>query len=187
MKKHIDIDEEKVSELSNSLSKILGAETVQNLSVTDIVVYALDQWLCKPLPKPDSGSNEVQELQCVNRILHQGSSWCVTKPPKMVLLKTLEICKVCKQHRLGLTEKTLSTSPSQSEPQPLTAPPQPQPQSKPQYRHYDTIFCPSAGFFVPVTKCDLCKKHSWNVYDVCQKQKHPELRIPQPPKGENKP
>lgn len=183
MKKHIFLDEELLSEVSNTLTQILGAEKVQGFSQNDLVVHALKQLLCKPLPKPDSGSGEVQELHCLNRILYQGSNWCVTNPPKMVQLKTLEICKVCKQRRLGLTEKTLSPSPVESEPQPLAAPPQPQPQ-KTGYtgvpsKHYTTIYCPAGGLYVPLSKCDLCKRDAFNVYDVCQKQKHPELRIPQ--------
>ncbi len=153
MKKHIFLDEELLSEVSNALTQILGAEKVQGFSQNDLVVYALKELLCKPLPKPEGGASEVQELHCLNRILFQGSNWCVTKPPKMVQLKTLEICKVCKQRRLGLTEKTLSPSIPVSQ---LAVQKPREPQFGTDPKIDATPYCPQIAMKVYYRKCENC-------------------------------
>jgi hypothetical protein len=153
------------------------------VSDSDKYRYALRAIQTTAVKNPVVNPDAVQELQCVNRIMHGGFSWCVNRPPKMVKLETLEICRVCKQRRLGLTEKTLSPSQPQAQPSP-------QPNNDfPLYRGNTpikpaTTFCPAGGLWVPLSKCDLCKSSAFNVYDRCQKQKNPNARIPQPPKGE---
>ena len=52
----------------------------------------------------DRVETEDESVKCVNRIFHDGVYWCVNKPPKMVKLPTLDICRVCKQRKFGLKE-----------------------------------------------------------------------------------
>lgn len=67
-----------------------------------------------PTPqKPESEREQVTEkLQCVNRIIHNDRYWCVHKPPRMVELSTLQICKVCKDRNSGVKAETPFQRPS---------------------------------------------------------------------------
>lgn len=66
------------------------------------IAYELKE--LKDSAKVDHVENEDENIKCVNRILHDGAYWCVNRPPKMVKLPTLDICRVCKQRKFGLKE-----------------------------------------------------------------------------------
>jgi hypothetical protein len=108
----------------------------------------------KNQPKIDvSIQKEDDSIKCINRIFYRGFHWCVNRPPKMIRLETLDICKVCKQRRLGLTESSKVETPSFNEYQ------------HPLYKEKTplkagTLYCGYAGMHVPVSKCDGCKE--WN-------------------------
>jgi 5-formyltetrahydrofolate cyclo-ligase len=100
----------------------------------------------EPMEKEDDS------IKCINRILHRDSHWCVNRPPKMTRLETLDICKVCKQRRLGLTESSKVEIP--------------QPQKENQHLFYKgkeplkagTVYCSFSGMYVFSAKCDGCKE-----------------------------
>lgn len=93
------------------------------------------------------------DLECVNRIFHQSSHWCVTRPPKMVKLATLEICKVCKKRKIGLPARPSQQTEKIIEP---AKTPEPEPQKKPIYPK-GTVYCFDDGIEVWTGKCETCK------------------------------
>jgi len=106
--------------------------------------------------------------------------YCVNRPPKMTRLETLDICKVCLavfKHGFTNHTKALAEEIEKAQTAPLqqvSKPPEAQQTQKTGYtgtpsKHYETIYCPSGGLWVPLTKCTLCKKDSFNVYDTCQR------------------
>lgn len=128
---------------------------------------------------------DASEINCSLRISlkdSENSYACVNNPPRIVKLQSLEICKVCKALFRGLSDKTKKLAEeikkAQTAPLPkITKPPEAQTQ-KSGYaggytgvpsKHYETIYCPSGGLWVPLTKCTLCKKDAFNVYDTCQR------------------
>jgi hypothetical protein len=109
--------------------------------------------------------------------------YCVNAPPRVVKLLGLEVCRVCKALFLNLSTKTKKLAEeiekAQTAPiQEIAKPPEAQQTQKTGYtggytgvpsKHYETIYCPSGGLWVPLTKCTLCKKDAFNVYDTCQR------------------
>lgn len=103
-------------------------------------------------------------MTCPFRIQHQQSYYCVTKPPKMVKLETLEICKVCKALFMGLTEKTkrLGEQVSKQEPAPKEEPAPPQDKhawirDPKQAKPLGMTWCRDGGILVFPNKCGKCK------------------------------
>jgi hypothetical protein len=114
--------------------------------------------ILKNQPKIDvSIQKEDDSIKCINRIFFRGFPWCVNRPPKMIRLETLDICKVCKQRRLGLTESSkVETAQDFKENQPVL------------YRgktplKAGTVYCSFSGMYVFSAKCDSCKQWSCEV------------------------
>lgn len=115
---------------------------------------------------------------------------CIERPPRIVTLKTLAICEVCKALGLNLSDKTkrLAEEIEKAQKTPdLKQAPEIQQVSKPleaqatqksgytggytgtPSKHYETTYCPQGGLYVPLEKCARCKTSSFNVYDTCQR------------------
>jgi len=92
----------------------------------------------KILPKED------ESIKCLNRIFHDEDYWCVNKPPKMVKLPTLDICKVCTARKMGLKDKTKVSN--QAKPLPLSK----------NFSGYGMIPCRDGGLWVYPSKCKTC-------------------------------
>jgi len=124
------------------------------------------------LPKE---AKEDDSLKCINRIFHDRFYWCVNKPPKMVKLETLEICKVCKQRKIGLTEKTKVETEKPSEVNPNTIYDQNR-----GFDRYGMIWCPDGGLWVFPKKCDLCKAKTPATWLGCSERKKREEKEAKP-------
>lgn len=127
-----------------------------------------------------------EEITCNLRIALKDSPCgyaCVNSAPRVVKLLSLEICKVCKALLLNLPTKTkklaeeIEKAQTTPEIQQVSKPPEAQAtptretrkETSGAYKHYETIYCPQGGLWVPLTKCVLCKKDAFNVYDTCQR------------------
>jgi hypothetical protein len=128
-----------------------------------------------------SGSQKVldEEIACTYRIQHNGLFYCMYGVPKTVnlnrrIIETLDICRVCKQRKFGLTEKTLIKPALQPTPEPTPkTEPKPEPLTDPKRTDMNKrgmIWCP-AGLWVFPRKCELCKTKTFNVWYDCQQQK----------------
>lgn len=122
--------------------------------------------------KPD-----MKEILCKIRIEHKGVYYCVTKPPKMVKLETLEICKVCQALFIGLTDHTKALG------QEISKPEKPSEVSDSQaWRHdstkkldkYGMVYCNDGGLWVFPSKCDDCGKKTHAIFSDCQRRRTQE-------------
>ena len=158
----------------NSLLRIKKAKRKGNID--EVIGFLLSeheileqQKVNVELPKEDDS------LKCINRILHDRLYWCVNKPPKMVKLLTLDICKVCKQRKLGLTESTKiaeTTESHKSAEEIWKGEPQPRTLTDPNLKlnKYGMVYC-ADGLWIFPSKCEHCKKISFPKWDDCQKRK----------------
>jgi len=164
-------------------------------AASDALEYYASQWqtgnLSEALEKilirwrylDDLGFTQQQiteELACICRVQHKGLYYCMATAPRNVkldrrLLETLQVCAVCKQRTLGLTEKTLLS--------PTTAKggifiPQTEPQTEtradtihdPTKKHAGMNFCKNGGLWVYPKKCEICRTKTYALFDQCQKQ-----------------
>jgi hypothetical protein len=111
------------------------------------------------IPKEEDDS-----IRCINRILHDHNYWCVNKPPKMVKLLTLDICKVCKQRKIGLTESTkIDEAKPEQNPFPLYKGSKPLKQAD--------VYCSYSGMYVYYKKCDSCTQFDCEVLKKRRQEK----------------
>ena len=112
--------------------------------------------ILKNQPKGDvSKEQEDDSIKCVNRILFRGLNWCVNKPPKMVKLETLDICRVCRKRRVFVSEPK-SQSQVLNQPIPVT-------ENKHPFYHGTglkkaTVYCEFEGMEVYVGRCKTCNQ-----------------------------
>lgn len=110
---------------------------------------------------------DMDVITCPLRISLQDSKSgyaCVNRPPKMVKLETIEICKVCKALFMGLTDKTKRLGEQVSKQEPASKEEPAPPQDKHawirdpnQAKHLGMTWCRDGGILVFPNKCGKCK------------------------------
>jgi hypothetical protein len=98
-------------------------------------------------------SVEDETLKCVNRIFANGYYWCVVKPPKAIRLLSLDVCRVCKARRLGLSDSTKIEEKVKEAQNHAWVKDQKRDLSK-----YGMIYCSKDTLWVFPSKCDKCLK-----------------------------
>jgi hypothetical protein len=88
------------------LKRIKKEKRKNNINEVIALLIAEHEFLEREKQNIAPKEQEDDSIKCINRILHNGFYWCVHKPPKMIKLETLNICKVCKARRIGLTDST---------------------------------------------------------------------------------
>jgi len=130
------------------------------------IAYELKE--LKDSVKLDHVENEDENIKCVNRILHDGNYWCVNKPPKMVKLPTLDICRVCKQRKFGLKERTKVESARKQDFSWRQNP------HRGDLQKAGMIYCEYDGLWVFPSKCESCKR-----FDCSKHPKNPKKKMEQ--------
>jgi hypothetical protein len=133
--------------------------------------------------KPD-----MKEILCPIRIEHKGVYYCVTRPPKMVKLETLEICKVCRALFYNLTVKTKGLAQEVAEPVKAGETETIEQLNSQEWRkdpkrkldRYGMVYCNDGGLWVFPSKCDDCKKKTYATFSDCQRRRTQEI---QPSRG----
>lgn len=116
------------------------------------------------------------ELECFKRIKHtDGLFYCVHRPPKMILLETLQICAVCRKRKLGITacpETTVENKAERSDSSILSPQISPRRQESirnPNTKHDGMKYCKDGGLWIFPSKCGICKTKTFNKWDECQR------------------
>lgn len=68
-----------------------------------LILYKKSETVSK---QPTDSETPTEELTCKLRISVENAFYCVTKPPKVTKLLTLDVCKVCLALTRGLTNET---------------------------------------------------------------------------------
>jgi len=128
--------------------------------------------ILKNQPKADiPKEQEDDSIKCINRIFFRNVNWCVNKPPKMVKIETLDICRVCRKRRVFASEPKPNS-------QVLTQPiPVAQENKHPDYQGTGlkraTVYCQFEGMEVYVGRCKTCNQ--WDC-EVKKKMREEELK-----------
>jgi hypothetical protein len=93
---------------------------------------------------------EDETLKCVNRIFANGFYWCVVKPPKAIRLLSLDVCRVCKARKLGLSDSTkIEEKVKEAQNHAWLKDPN-------RGKDKGMIWCKDGGLLVFPSKCDTC-------------------------------
>jgi hypothetical protein len=95
---------------------------------------------------------EDETLKCVNRIFANGFYWCVVKPPKAIRLLSLDVCRVCKARKLGLSDSTKIEEKVKEAQNHAWVKDQ-----KRDLSRYGMIYCSKDGLWVFPSKCETSK------------------------------
>jgi hypothetical protein len=143
---------------------------------TEAVERILQRW--KYLDGVDFQPFKDESIKCIKRIRIEGEPYCVTKPPNVKPLPSLEICVVCRKMHYGLTEKTMNETqqvPAEM-PNKVSSPGESfERSSDPNNMNRKTagqIYCRDGGFWVFPKKCDLCKTTTYSRWAECKEKPH---------------
>lgn len=123
----------------------------KNDLIEKLIAIAYNYKELKENPKVETPPLEDDTIKCINRIFHDGSFWCVVKPPKMVKLPTLDICKVCKARKMGLKDSTkIENEVKNAKERAWLKNP------NKGFERYGMVYCQDAGMWVFPSKCEQC-------------------------------
>ena len=114
------------------------------------------------------------ELECFKRIKHtDGLFYCVHRPPKMILLETLQICVVCRKRKLGIAACPESTAEGErTRVYSSILSPQKSPRQEsirdPNTNHEGMTYCKDGGLWIFPSKCNTCKAKSFAKWSECK-------------------
>ena len=139
---------------------------------------ALEHLLIRWRYLDDMGFREqsTPELECYKRIKHtDGLFYCVHRPPKMILLETLQICVVCRKRKLGIAacpEAVPEACSKNSEAERSHLSPNISAKQEsirnPNRNHEGMKYCKDGGLWVFPDKCGICKAKSYAKWSECK-------------------
>jgi hypothetical protein len=158
----------------NEIAKLL---TLSSDSTSDLLKAIIDhvsksltftiQSTKQVTAESDQSPADDPEIKCVNRIYFRKDHWCVNKPPRMVKLETLDICRVCKQRHIGLTSNSLVNQRTKVEvSQTISGHSTAEASAKLQAilgQHY----CYNGGLFVNQSACVACRSTKYHIFSSC--------------------
>lgn len=140
----------KTISVSESVFKLLDAQR-QGQTWDSFLQHRKEHGSPPPMTAPSHEPiGELKLEPCGNRIqsLSKGYFYCVTKPPKAVMLVDLLVCQVCMALRWGIKDRNLSPT-QEIDIKGLKVP----------INKYGMIFCSmTGGLWVMPSKCEKCKQ-----------------------------